>query len=147
MLKDIQRLKAAGDYAALSRLIPYAQVIGLQCGLQDGAMITRLVHRESNIGNFQMAVIHGGPVAALLEHAAIFQLFYEMDIKAIPRIINISVDYLRPGRAEDTYASATLIKQGRSIANVRIEAWQSDRARPVAAAHAHFLLSQAKEKP
>lgn len=141
MLKDIQRLKAQGDFAALNRLIPYAQVIGLECAVEDGVMLTRLDYRESNIGNFQMAVLHGGAVAALLEHAAIFQLFFEMDIQAIPRIINISVDYLRPCRARNTYARATLVKQGQRIANVRVQAWQADPAKPVAAAHAHFLLS------
>lgn len=141
MLDDIQRLKAKGDFAAISRLIPYAQVIGLECEIEDGAILTRLKHRDSNIGNYQTGVLHGGTVAALLEHAAIFQLLYEMDIQALPRIINISVDYLRPGRAQDTFARATLIKQGRRIANVRIQAWQSDPSKPVAAAHAHFLLS------
>ncbi|NQU57967.1 MAG: PaaI family thioesterase [Rhodospirillales bacterium] len=141
MLKDIQRLKAAGDFASLSRLIPYSQVIGLQCAVEDGAMVTRLVHRASNIGNYQMAVLHGGTIAALLEHAAIFQLFFETDIKAIPRIINISVDYLRPSRALDTFASATLVKQGQQIANVRVQAWQTDPTKPVAAAHTHFLLT------
>jgi len=141
MLEDIQSLKEKGDFAALSRLIPYTQVLGLECAVEDGLMQTRLAYKESNIGNYQMAVIHGGVVAALLEHAAIFQLFFEMDIQTIPRIINISVDYLRPCRALDTYASAILVKQGKKIANVRVQAWQTDQTRPVAAAHTHFLLS------
>jgi acyl-coenzyme A thioesterase PaaI-like protein len=141
MLKDIQRLRAAGDFASLSRLIPYAQVIGLQCAVENGAMVTTLGQRPSNIGNYQISALHGGTVAALLEHAAIFQLFFEIDIKAIPRIINISVDYLRPSLARDTFARATLVKQGQRIANVRVQAWQGDPEKPVAAAHAHFLLS------
>ncbi|MBC8268363.1 MAG: PaaI family thioesterase [Rhodospirillaceae bacterium] len=141
MLKDIQSLKDKGDYSSISNLIPYTRVIGLQCAVEDGAMVTRLRHQDSNIGNYQMAVLHGGTVAALLEHAAIFQLLFELDIKAIPRIINISVDYLRPCRAMDTQASAVLVKQGQRIANVRVQAWQSDPAKPVATAHAHFLLS------
>lgn len=141
MLRDIQKLKAQGDFAALSRLIPYAQVLGLCCQVEDGLMLTRLIHRDSNIGNFQMSSLHGGVVAALLEHAAIFQLLFEVDIQTIPRIINISVDYLRPCRAIETLASATLVKQGQKIANVRVQAWQTDPAKPVAAAHAHFLIS------
>lgn len=146
MLKDIQRLKEEGDFASLSDLVPYAQVIGLKCDVENGAMVTTLGHRPGNIGNYQINALHGGTVAALLEHAAIFQLFFEMEIQAIPRIINISVDYLRPALASDTFASATLVKQGQRIANVRVQAWQGDPNKPVAAAHAHFLLSQAKEK-
>jgi acyl-coenzyme A thioesterase PaaI-like protein len=59
----------------------------------------------------------------------------------VPKIVNLSVDYLRPALALDTFARGTVIKQGRRVANVRVEAWQNDPARPVAAAHAHFLLS------
>lgn len=141
MLKNLQRFKAQGDFAAMSDFIPYSKFVGLECMVENDALLTRLRHLESNIGNYQMAVLHGGVVAALLEHAAIFQLFYELDIKAIPRIINISVDYLRPSRAQDTFASATLVKQGQRIANVRVQAWQGDPSKPVAAAHAHFLLN------
>ncbi|MBT4933089.1 MAG: PaaI family thioesterase [Rhodospirillaceae bacterium] len=141
MLKDIQRLKEQGDYASISELIPYTRVLGLQCAVEDDAMVTRLRHQDSNIGNYQLGVLHGGTVAALMEHAAIFQLLFELDIKTIPRIINISVDFLRPCRAMDTQASAVLVKQGQRIANVRVQAWQNDPAKLVATAHAHFLLS------
>ena len=141
MLEDIQRLKEQGDFAAISRLIPYSRVIGLECALEDDTIVTRLKHRQSNIGNYQMNFLHGGTVAALLEHAAIFHLLHQMDILTLPRIIKISVDYLRPCRAQDTMASAVLVKQGLRIANVRVRAWQTDPEKPVAAGHAHFLLS------
>ncbi|MBL6932832.1 MAG: PaaI family thioesterase [Rhodospirillales bacterium] len=141
MLNDIQKLKELGDFAAISKLIPYSAVIGLECEVINNSILTRLKHLESNIGNYQMGFLHGGTVAALLEHAAIFHLLYEMEIQILPRIVNISVDYLRPCTGQDTLASATLIKQGKRIANVRVQAWQTNPARPVAAAHAHFLLS------
>jgi acyl-coenzyme A thioesterase PaaI-like protein len=47
---------------------------------------------------------------------------------------------LRSGRAVDTFAAGRVTKQGRRVANVRVEAWQDDPARPIAAAHGHFLL-------
>ena len=57
------------------------------------------------------------------------------------KIVNLSVEYLRPCLAtRDTFARGTLFKQGRSVTNIRIEAWQSDEAKPVAAAHDHFLV-------
>ena len=60
----------------------------------------------------------------------------------VPKIITITVDYLRSARPIDTLARATLTRQGRRIANVAVEAWQDDRSRPVAAARMHFLLAQ-----
>ena len=146
MLDRIREFKQRGEFAALNGLIPYAGTLGLDCEIVDGAVRTRLAFRDSNIGNYQMGFLHGGTVAALLEHAAVFQLLYEMDIRSIPRIVNISVDYLRPRRGVDTFATATLVKQGQRIANLRVQAWQSDPDKPVAAAHAHFLLSNPKEE-
>lgn len=141
MLKEIQDLKALGDFVGINDLMPYTKVIGLDCDLKDGAIITRLKNKESNIGNFQMGFLHGGTVAALLEHAAILHVLQNMEIEIMPKIVNISVDYLRPCTAQDTFASAVLIKQGKRIANLRVQAWQADPQKPVAAAHAHFLLS------
>ena len=37
-------------------------------------------------------------------------------------------------------AQAIITKHGRRVANVRAEAWQEDRSKPIAAMHGHFLL-------
>ncbi|WP_290818359.1 PaaI family thioesterase [Ferrovibrio sp.] len=85
--------------------------------------------------------MHGGVVGALLESAAIVQLIWSADADRIPKIIDLQVDYLRSARPVETFARAIITKHGRRVANVRAEAWQDDPARPVAAAHAHFLLT------
>ena len=54
---------------------------------------------------------------------------------------DVTIEYLRPGRAQTTYARADVRKVGRRIANVHVEAWQDHRASPVAALRGHFLLS------
>ena len=56
------------------------------------------------------------------------------------KTIDITVEYLRPARAVETYARATLRKVGRRVANVQVEAWQESRAHPVAGMTGHFLL-------
>ena len=132
--------KRAATIASLSQTIPYAAVIGLET-VEDGAgLLSVLRYRPSNIGNTQIPALHGGVVGALLEHAAILHLLYAGGGDAFPKIVNISIDYLRPCRAADTFARGTLVKQGRRIANVRVEAWQDDAAKPVAAAHVHLLM-------
>jgi acyl-coenzyme A thioesterase PaaI-like protein len=60
----------------------------------------------------------------------------------LPKTITITVDYLRSGHAVDTYARGVVTRQGRRVANVHVEAWQDDRARPIATAHAHFLIKR-----
>jgi acyl-coenzyme A thioesterase PaaI-like protein len=65
-----------------------------------------------------------------------------MNKPALPKIINFSLDYLRPARLQDTYAQCTLTRQGRAIANISIKAWQEDIEKPNAIARAHFLLPE-----
>ncbi len=140
MLKDITALKRAGNIAAINRLIPYAATVGLEAFVEDGGIVTVLRQRDTNIGNPVIRAVHGGVVGALMEHAAVLHLLMETEVKAVPKVINVSIDFLRPCLAADTFARGVLIRQGRRIANVRVEAWQDDPRRPVAAAHAHFLV-------
>jgi acyl-coenzyme A thioesterase PaaI-like protein len=92
------------------------------------------------IGNPVLPAIHGGVVGAHLESTAIIHLIWGRESRQVPKIINLTIEYLRSARVVDTFAQATITKHGRRIANMRIEAWQADRNKPVAAAHAHFLL-------
>ncbi len=141
MLKSIAELRAAGNLAGINELVPYARVVGFELQRDDQGLLTVLRFREHNIGNFVVRTIHGGVVGALLEHAAVMQLMVETDVAVVPRIVNVSIDYLRPCRATDTFARGQIIRQGRTVANVRVTAWQEDPGRLVAAAHAHFLLT------
>lgn len=142
LFDQVMRLKEAEEFAAISALIPYSAFVGFELVVDEQGLLTILRSKASNVGNTTIPAVHGGVVGALLEHAGVMHIIHACDVTRFPKIINISVDYLRPCIGhEDTYARGYLIKQGRSVSNVRIEAWQSDRQRPVAAAHAHFLMN------
>ncbi|MBI5443745.1 MAG: PaaI family thioesterase [Deltaproteobacteria bacterium] len=126
---------------SLTGLIPYAAVVGFELEETPEGPVTLLRPKASNVGNTQIPAVHGGVVGALLEHAGIMQILWECEVDRFPKIINISLDYLRPCLAgQETRARARVVKLGRSVTNVRVEAWQADPSRPVAAAHAHFLM-------
>ena len=142
MSESIRTLKEQRDFSSFSRELPYAGFIHMVVEIEDGRPLTILRKDNGNIGNPAVPMIHGGAVGALLEHAALMQLFFELELglDRRPKIVNISIDFLRPCLLEDTFATGVIIRQGRRVANVRVHAWQSDRDRLVAAAHAHFLL-------
>ena len=141
LFEQVLELKKSGRFTEISQLIPYASFVNLELQEQEDCLLTILRQTDSNIGNTTIPAVHGGVVGALLEQAAAMEVIYRSDITRFPKIINISVDYLRPAVGlKDTFAKATLIKQGRSVSNVRVEAWQDDPEKPVAAAHAHFLM-------
>ncbi len=58
--------------------------------------------------------------------------------------VTVTIDYLRGGSEArgDTVAEATIERLGNRIANVEAMAWQTDRAKPIAAARINFLLER-----
>lgn len=140
-LEYIEQLRRTGDFSRVIQVIPYLRYLGLSVELADGDPITRMPANPKLTGNPVISALHGGTVGALLESAAILKLLWEGSAGAVPKTINITLDYLRSARAtEDTFARAIITKHGRRVANVQVRAWQRDEAKPIAAAHAHFLL-------
>jgi uncharacterized protein (TIGR00369 family) len=140
-LDALAELRDTGRFERVLAAIPYAAFLGMSVEIVDGDPVTKLAASDTLIGNPVLPALHGGTVGALLESAAIFKLLWEIKSIAVPKTINITVDYLRSARVVDTYARASITKHGRRVANVQVRAWQGgDETRPIATAHAHFLL-------
>jgi uncharacterized protein (TIGR00369 family) len=144
LLERLAEARKANDLTRLAEAIPYARWMNMAPENGTGELLTRMRYDPKLIGNRFLPALHGGTIGALLETAAIFHLLWEMENAALPRIINITVDYLRSGRPVDTLARATFTKLGRRVASVAVEAWQEDRGKPVGAAQLHFLVTPAR---
>jgi uncharacterized protein (TIGR00369 family) len=123
--------------------IPYARFLGFEVAAEGDTLIGRLPFAESLIGNPRIRALHGGVVGATLELTAICELLRQPQTRAIPKIVTITVEYLRSAQAADLVARAEITRHGRRLASVRVTAWQDDPAKPVAAANALFLLKDA----
>lgn len=161
----IRAAQASGDLKPLIGMVPYFRWLGLRAewreknhdgkhggnhgGKQDGGkegeqgseIITILPFQDMLIGNPMLPALHGGVTGALLESAAMVSLIGTMKQPNLPRIINFTVEYLRPGRPEDCFATGIVTKQGRRVATVRAMAWQRDREKLFATASAHFMMT------
>ena len=140
LVERLAEAKRTGDYQALLDAVPYSRLLGLSARLDNAELITTMRFAAHLIGNPALPALHGGALGALLESAAIFELFYRAETIVLPKTITITVDYLRSGGPMDTHARGTITRNGRRVTNVRVEAWQADRAAPVATAHAIFLV-------
>ena len=121
---------------------PFAQEIGMRCEVMGDEMTAVMPFQKKLIGNFTIQALHGGAIAAFLELTAMAQVYLVTEhLERPPRPINISIDYLRQGHAQDTFARATITKMGRRICSVRAEAWQGERSKPVTSLLAHFKVS------
>jgi len=142
-LRDaVVAVRETGDFTALQEAIPYARFMGITADLVDGEVTGRMRFSDHLVGNVTIPALHGGTLGALMESTAIFKLLWQGETTAVPKTINITVEYLRTARAEDVFARAVFTRRGRRVANVRVFAYQDDPERPVAVATAHFLLVQ-----
>jgi uncharacterized protein (TIGR00369 family) len=114
---------------------PYYRYLGLRAG-PAGTVV--LPADPRNIGDHTRALLHGGVLAAFLEAAAVLHLRVTGATGAAT--IECTTDFLRAASIVDTTASLTVVRSGRRVAHVRIEALQEDASRVVAVAHGSWLV-------
>jgi acyl-coenzyme A thioesterase PaaI-like protein len=149
-MEIIKRAIAEGrkpDLQALVDAIPYCRFLGIEIDRKGNELTTILRFDKKLIGNPVLPALHGGVVGAFLEVTAVIQLMLEAETEDLPKPVDIGIDYLRSGRPVDAYARATITKHGRRVCNVRAEAWQDERSRPIAALHGHFLIKPKDSDP
>lgn len=120
--------------------MPYARFLGLQTLVSGDEITVIMPFADKLIGNPMLPALHGGSTAALLEMTAMAQVAIIFPSSRLPRPINVTVAYLRTGRPIDVFARARISRAGRRVAHVQAEAWQEERAQPIASLTAHFLL-------
>lgn len=152
-LEILAMARATDDPGLITDWIPYTRFLGIRASLMpdratgptsnesaSGQVLTSMSFAPQLIGNKHLPALHGGALGALLESTALFQLLWRHDSAVLPKCINITVEYLRSGKAEDTFARARVTRLGRRIAHVSAEAWQRETDRPIAAGYVNFLM-------
>jgi acyl-coenzyme A thioesterase PaaI-like protein len=136
----VQRARANRQPELLTQAIPYARLLGIQVQQQGDALHFLLPPSPGNVGNPTLPALHGGAIGGLMETAAALHLLMTMDTLKVPKIVDFSIDYVRAGKLRDTWVSCEVVRQGRRLVNMGINAWQTVPAEPIARARAHFLL-------
>jgi len=154
------RLEAERDaaLAALTETVPYNQLLGVRFGRMGDELTARLPFGDHIVGNPLLPALHGGVTGSLLEITALMQLAWQAvlgemlaggvaaarvgrrEFPPLPKTIDITIDYLRSGKPRETFARASVQKTGRRVANLHVEAWQDERARPIAMLRGNFLM-------
>jgi uncharacterized protein (TIGR00369 family) len=134
-------LEAPEDPTGPFAASPFARCLGIR--LAEGETLV-MPFSHQIIGNPVLPAIHGGMTGAFLETAAIITVMRQLGASAPPEPIGLTINYLRSGRALDSIASASIVKQGRRVVAFEARAWQDDAAKPIATAFGHFMLRQAE---
>ncbi|MEI6860354.1 MAG: PaaI family thioesterase [Shewanella sp.] len=136
----VKQATALNDFGYLLALVPYTRFIGMNVERFGDELVFRLPANNENIGNPMLPAIHGGVIAGFMEMSAIAQLMVFMHTSRVPKVVDFSIDYLRAGYHKDTFAECKITRQGRRVANVSINCWQTNRKKLIATARAHFLI-------
>jgi acyl-coenzyme A thioesterase PaaI-like protein len=159
--EPVTQVKRRRDLAlsVIVNQVPYIEFLGVSFDRHGDQLTATMAFHDDLIGNPALPALHGGATAAFLEVTAIIGLAWtslwgeiegeSLDIEAVqtgvlalPKTIDFTVDYLRPGLPRDAYARARVNRSGRRYASVHVEAWQDNRDRLFAEASGHFLMPQ-----
>lgn len=124
-------------------LPPYAQGLGIEIDHHEGHLPVLGVDFSDRIQG-RPGYLHGGALSGLMEMAAIAALRAELakrgaEVRMKP--VNVSVEFMRGGTAQRTFAVGRVTRAGRRLAVVSAEAWQEDRSKPIATALMNVMLS------
>nr|WP_237158018.1 PaaI family thioesterase [Shewanella psychrophila] len=136
----VKKATELNDFGHLLGHVPYTNFIGMSVERFGDELVFRLPAKDDNIGNPTLPAIHGGVIAGFMEMSAIVQLMVFMHTSRVPKVVDFSIDYLRAGYHKDTFAECKITRQGRRVANVSINCWQTNRKKLIATARAHFLI-------
>ncbi len=137
---EIQQARQQKTLEHIIERIPYAAFIGIESIAIGNEWIFKLPVKEENQGNPFLPALHGGVIGGFMEMAATLFIMINTETESIPKVIDFAIDYLRPGFMTETFVECAIVRQGKKIVNVSVNAWQTRRDEPTATARAHFLL-------
>ena len=128
----------------MAELTPYASALGIAVErVEDGVPVLTVEFSDAVPG--RPGALHGGAISGLLETAGYALLrgtLAQADRAVAMKPINLTVQFLSSGKPRPTFAKARLVKLGRRTANLSVEAWQDDPARPIASAVMNVMVAE-----
>jgi uncharacterized protein (TIGR00369 family) len=123
-------------------LTPYAKALGIAVErVDDGVPVLRVEFADAVQG--RPGALHGGAISGLLEtagYALLRNALKQAERPSTMKPINLTVQFLASGKPRPTFAKARIVKLGRRTANLSVEAWQEDPARPIASAVMNVMV-------
>ncbi len=137
----LAQARATGDWHPVLGAIPYLGLLGVAFEPTAGRRVAVMRAAEHLVGNPTIPALHGGTLGGLLESMAHLEWLASSDGLVLPKTITFTIDYLRSGKLQDTFADARVVKPGRRVSTLHCRAWQDDPEAPIAIATVHLKVS------
>lgn len=138
--ETLSDIRQHADWIRLPQAVPFARMLDLRVDVRGESFTCVLPYEKRLIGNPMVPALHGGAIGGFMECTGILHLLWSTDAPAIPKTINFGIDYLLSCRPQDTYAKVYVVKLGKRVSNLRVEAWQTTPDKPVAVASMNMLM-------
>ena len=101
--------------------VPYARLLGLEfVSASRGAAVYRLAVREELTR--MRGILHGGAVASLMDTAAAFAVHTLLEPEQWTVTVDLTLHFLRPASSGQLTAHARVVRNGRRLVILTIEA-------------------------
>ncbi|MBC2714636.1 MAG: thioesterase family protein [Desulfobacteraceae bacterium] len=136
-----------------NNVIPFNTLVGLNVTKMTPEVVeVHTAMRQELIGNTVQNILHGGVVATLLDVAgglvAMAQSIEKLDDLSKDNVwdrlkhvgtIDLRIDYLLPGRGEEFFAYAYVIRHGKKVAVSRMEL-ENEKGRQLAVGSGTYIV-------
>lgn len=136
------------DLVAIARqfieAIPHSRALGMRLeSLGDGRAVVSMPYDVRLVGDPATGVLHGGAVSALMDTASGAAVMCHPSAPASTATLDLRIDYMRPATpGQRILARAECHHVTRSVAFVRVTAFDADEDRPVATGTGAFTLER-----
>jgi len=143
-------MSAMSDLITLARrfieAIPHSRSLGMMLEtLGDGRAVVSMPYDLRLVGDPATGVLHGGAVSALMDTASGAAVMCHPAAPASTATLDLRIDYMRPATpGQRIVARADCHHVTRSVAFVRVTAFDEDETRPVAMGSGAFTLERAR---
>ena len=123
--------------------IPHVEALGILV-VETGPrrVVMRLPVHGGLVGNPDSGALHGGAITTLIDTAAGCLAMASLEEPSPVATLDLRVDFLRPALdGLDVEVEAVCHQVTRQVVFCRAEAWQGERAAPIAAALGSFMIA------